>query len=126
MLKYAQLNAENVVVAISFLSGEVVDDNMILINDVEVELLSTYNRETREFTPPEPQLQPEPTEPIDVKLDRIETQIQTDNVTQFDVLATVYEEMTVNNITQFDVMATMYEEIMALREEVTKLKGGTN
>lgn len=55
MFKYAQLNEENIVVGISDLSGEVIADNVILINGLEVEVGSTYNHETGEFTPPEPQ-----------------------------------------------------------------------
>lgn len=55
MFKYAQLGNKNVVVGISQLSGEVISDNMILLNDVKVELGSTYNRTTGEFTPPESQ-----------------------------------------------------------------------
>lgn len=61
MFKYAQLNNENVVIGISQLGGEVVADNMILINDLVVEQGSTYNPATDEFTPPEPQPIPEAT-----------------------------------------------------------------
>lgn len=60
MFKYAQLNNENIVVGISYLSGEVLDENMILTGEIDVELGSTYNRETGGFTPPEPQPIPEP------------------------------------------------------------------
>lgn len=54
MFRYAQLDSNNVVVAISNLGGEVIADNMILINDLEVELElgSTYDRTTNTFTPP--------------------------------------------------------------------------
>lgn len=59
MFKYAQLSDENVVIGISELSGEVIADNMILINDLDVNTGSMYNRTTGEFTPPEPQPNPE-------------------------------------------------------------------
>lgn len=55
MFKYAQLNDQNIVVGISQLSGEVVADNLILINEAEVELGSIYEPVTKIFTPPKPQ-----------------------------------------------------------------------
>lgn len=63
MFEYAQLDAGNVVVGISQLSGEVAANNMIFIADKEVALGSSYNRETGEFTAPtihEP-IEPQPT-----------------------------------------------------------------
>lgn len=60
MFEYAQLDAGNVVVGISQLSGEVAANNMIFIADKEVALGSSYNRETGEFTAP---TIPEPVEP---------------------------------------------------------------
>ncbi|MDM5250319.1 hypothetical protein [Lysinibacillus sp. G4S2] len=60
MFKYAQLNINNVVEGISYLSGEVVADNMILVNDKDVELGSTYDAKTGDFTAP---VAPEPIEP---------------------------------------------------------------
>lgn len=74
MFKYAQLNDENIVFAISDLAGEVSASNMILIADLDVELGSTYNRTTGEFTSPEPQ--PEPTPTIEEKI-LAENQYQT-------------------------------------------------
>ena len=59
MYRYAQLNNENLIIGISYLSGEVLADNMILINELDVELGMTYNRETGEFAPSEPQPEPE-------------------------------------------------------------------
>lgn len=59
-MRYAELNSENVVIAISDLHSKEKADNLILINDLEVELGSTFNRTTGEFTPPEPQPTPEP------------------------------------------------------------------
>lgn len=54
MFKYAQLNNDNVVEGISYLSGEVVADNMVLVNDIEIELGSTYDAKTGKFTATEP------------------------------------------------------------------------
>lgn len=75
-MKYAQLNDENVVIGISQLSGEVVADNMILINDNDVELGSTYNRTTGEFITLEPQPEPKPTPTIEEQI-LAENQYQT-------------------------------------------------
>lgn len=131
-LVYAQLNSEDLVIGISHLKDETGSNDMILINE-EVQLFSKYNRITGEFTPPAPlpqpdtsTPQPDPTETIEEKLTRLEQMIQTDNLTTFDVLATMYEEIGTNTMTQFEVMATMYEEILGLREEMAQLKGGTN
>lgn len=52
MFKYAQLDSNNVVKGISLLSGEIVAEDMILINDMDVVLDSIYNPETGEFTAP--------------------------------------------------------------------------
>ena len=52
MFKYAQLDSNNVVKGISLLSGEIVAEDMILINDMDVVLESIYNTETGEFTAP--------------------------------------------------------------------------
>lgn len=58
MFRYAQVNDDNIVIGISQLSGEVDNDNMVLINDLKVVMGSTYNRQTGEFTAP---VIPEPT-----------------------------------------------------------------
>ena len=99
-MRYAQLNDENVVISISQLSGEEVDENLILINELDVLLGSTYNRETGEFTPPESQNGPEqpaepvqPIETIEEKLARMERQIEEQSIVQLEVLATIYEEL---------------------------------
>lgn len=74
MFKYAQLDDENRVIGISYLKGEVVADNMILINDLEVMMWSTYDRSTGEFTPPTQQ----PTETPSIEEQILaETQYQT-------------------------------------------------
>lgn len=50
MNNYAQINESSIVVAISSLSGEVFDENMILIETPNENLLGkTYNIETGEF-----------------------------------------------------------------------------
>lgn len=59
MFIYAQLSEKNIVISISHLSGEVIAENMILINDLDVQLGSTYNRTTDEFAMPESQPEPE-------------------------------------------------------------------
>ncbi|MGE6513384.1 hypothetical protein [Lysinibacillus sphaericus] len=62
MFKYAQLNNDNVVEGISYLSGEVVATNMILVNDIEVGFGSAFDAKTGEFTAPEPTpIEPQPT-----------------------------------------------------------------
>ena len=71
MFVYAQLNHDNVVIGISQLSGEVDADNMILINDIEIDMGSTYSRETGVFTAP---IIPEPT-PIEPQIDEIQAKI---------------------------------------------------
>ena len=76
MFKYAQLSSENVIIGISQLSGEVIADNMILINSLEVKLGSTYNPATGEFTPPDPQPEPEPLPTIEEEI-LVETRYQT-------------------------------------------------
>ena len=75
-MKYAQIDDENIVIGISQLSGEVIADNMILNNDLEVELGSTYNRETDKFIPPELQTEIEPQPSIEEEI-LIETRYQT-------------------------------------------------
>lgn len=79
MVKYAQLNDEYVVIGISQLSGAVIADNMILIDDLDVGLGSTYNRETGEFSPPEPHPNPEPKATIEEVAEEtlLETKYQT-------------------------------------------------
>ena len=67
MYIYAQLNDENIVMAVSQLSGEVDAPNMIQIDSFDHNLLGKrYNAKTGEFEevlqqPPEPE-SPEPTE----------------------------------------------------------------
>lgn len=76
MFNYAQLNDEDTVIGISQLKGEVIADNMILINDLEVKMWSIYDRNTGEFTLPTPQ--PEPTETPSIEEQILaETQYQT-------------------------------------------------
>ena len=51
---YAQINEVNKVIGISILSGEVIKDNLILIEEYNTKLLGKiYNLETEEFEPPE-------------------------------------------------------------------------
>lgn len=73
MFRYAQVNGDNIVIGISQLSGKVDVDNMILINDLDVELGSTYDRETSKFTAP---VIPEPL-PVEQKPTLEEMQAQT-------------------------------------------------
>ncbi len=73
MFKYAQLDSNNVVKGISLLSGEIVAEDMILINDMDVVLESIYNTETGEFTAP---VIPDPT-PIEAPPTVEEMQAQT-------------------------------------------------
>ena len=50
MHNYAQINEYGVVISVSSLSGSVLDENMIPIQNPDERLLGkTYNRETGEF-----------------------------------------------------------------------------
>lgn len=60
MYRYANLDDNNVVFAVSILHTVVSSEKLILTDDLNVVEGSTYNRTTGEFTPPEPQPVPEP------------------------------------------------------------------
>lgn len=50
MFNYAQLDENDVVICVSFLSGEVISDRMIKLDLYDLSLIgSHYNRETGEF-----------------------------------------------------------------------------
>lgn len=67
MHTYAQLSENNTVIGVSQLSAEDDRNDMVLINDLEVKIGSTYNGETGEFTAPN---RPEPI-PIEPQIDEI-------------------------------------------------------
>ena len=53
MFNYAQLDENDVVICVSFLSGEVISDRMIKLDSYDLSLLGQrYNRETGEFECP--------------------------------------------------------------------------
>lgn len=80
MFNYAQLNDENIVIGISQLTGEVVADNMILINGMDnVDSGDVYDPFTQTFSPPTPLPEPEPKASIEEIAEEtlLETKYQT-------------------------------------------------
>ena len=71
MYKYAQINSENICFAVSYLSGEVIANDMIRLSAEDEPLGKKYNNGTWEELPPQPTPEPEPTQ-----LDRIEANTQ--------------------------------------------------
>ena len=67
MFKYAQIDNDNICFAVSYLSEEVIADDMIRLSEEDEPLGKKYNNGTWEELPPRPQSEPEPTQ-----LDRIE------------------------------------------------------
>lgn len=62
----------------------------------DVEIGMSYNEETKQFHNPERENQETPAPKVETseeKLDRLEKQIQEDNLLTYDVLATIYEEL---------------------------------
>lgn len=59
MYRYANLDKNNVVFAISILHSEKTAEGLILTNDLRVVEGFIYNPETQTFSPPEPQPNPE-------------------------------------------------------------------
>ena len=71
MFKYAQIDSNNICFAVSYLSGEVIADDMIMLNEEDEPLGKKYNNGTWEELPPQPAPEPEPSQ-----LDRIEANTQ--------------------------------------------------
>ena len=71
MYKYAQIDSNNICFAVSYLSGEVIADDMIMLNEEDEPLGKKYNNGTWEELPPQPAPEPEPSQ-----LDRIEANTQ--------------------------------------------------
>ena len=104
MYIYAQLNAEDIVVGISQLSGELLADDMILINNMDIDSGYLYDRVSGTFTEPvdsEPDL---PVETMEEKIARLESTTE------------------LNSLITIDAVLGVYEEVLALREEVAELK----
>lgn len=74
MYKYAQINSENICFAVSYLSGEVIADDMIMLNEEDEPLGKKYNNGAWEELPPQPAPEPEPSQ-----LDRIEEAVTAKN-----------------------------------------------
>jgi hypothetical protein len=77
------------------ISVKTVGNNYVLgTNDIETNLgeVGQIQQADGSFTNPEPVFV-EPVETLEQKMDRLEQQRQSDNLTQFDVLATIYEEL---------------------------------
>lgn len=62
MYKYAQIDSNNICLAVSYLSGEVIADNMIRLLEADEPLGKKYNNGTWEELPPQPAPEAEPTE----------------------------------------------------------------
>lgn len=87
--RYAQIDKDGNILSDSLLSGEVKADNMIPI-EAEFNLFNKkYNLETEQFEEVEPTtpITPQPT------LEEQVAQLQEQNLTLMDALATIYEEL---------------------------------
>lgn len=71
MYKYAQIDSENICFAVSYLSGEIIADDMIRLSAEDEPLGKKYNNGIWEELPPQPEPEPEQSQ-----LDRIEANIQ--------------------------------------------------
>jgi hypothetical protein len=94
---YAQLNENNICVGVSMLSGVINEPDCVEIDGDNYDdyVGRKYENGTwsaEKFLPPTPVLQ----ETLEQKIDRLELQRQSDNLTQFDVLATIYEELLIS------------------------------
>ena len=90
MYKYAQINSENICFAVSYLSGEVIADDMIRLSEEDEPLGKKYNNGTWEEVP---KPKPEPTELEKTQLDIIQenTEKLLVNESALDVLLGVNE-----------------------------------
>ena len=104
---YAQINKENICVGISSLSGEVIDESLIEIENYDLSILGKkYNNGVWEEVPKEP-IVPEEPQPTNAELKENQLAIM-------EAIATQYEENTENRLSDLEVQATMYEAILEL------------
>jgi hypothetical protein len=81
-----------------------------------------YDKNTGQCYPPEePGPQPEPEKSVTEIAKEIQDKQKNDILIQYDVLATVFEDLETNDLIKFEVMATMFEAIIDLEEKVQTL-----
>ena len=93
MYFYAQLNDENICIGVSALKEEIVGADMVEIESLDYDCL-WRKYENGEWS--EEKYEPEPVEPeetIEEKLNRMEQDFQETKLIQYDVLATIFEEI---------------------------------
>lgn len=106
MYVYAQINEDNICIAVSQLSGLVDSPNMIKLNTYDLSILGRkYNNGVWEEVP-QPEPKPEPT---------INTLAET-QLTIMEAIADQYEQNLDNRLNDMEVQATIYETILALGE----------
>lgn len=106
MYVYAQINEDNICIAVSQLSGLVDSPNMIKLNTYDLSILGRkYNNGVWEEVPqPEPKSEP-----------TINTLAET-QLTIMEAIADQYEQNLDNRLNDMEVQATIYETILALGE----------
>lgn len=87
MKRYILLDIDNKVIGIRN-GSEIVDGEI----QSDIGELEQIRQPDGSFVTPEP-TQTEPVETLEQKLERLETQITEENLMQFEVLATIYEEL---------------------------------
>ena len=88
---YAQIQ-NGIVIGISQLSGQVIQENLINITDLTEKptLGSLYDKKTGVFSPPKVE-DVVPFESLEEKVSRLEQMVTDGNIEQYDVLASIYE-----------------------------------
>ena len=115
---YAQINDENICMAVSNLSGEVSADNLIPLEVFDASILGKkWTGDGWEDVPqPEPEPEPEPTQ-----LDKIEEQVYSNNDNSLiimEAMADQYEQTEEYRLNDMEVQATIFESVLALSEGV--------
>lgn len=106
MYAYAQINEDNICIAVSQLSGLVDLPNMIKLSNYDLSILGRkYNNGVWEEVP-QPEPKPEPT---------INTLAET-QLTIMEAIADQYEQNLENRLNDQEVQATIYEAVLALSE----------
>lgn len=106
MYVYAQINENNMCIAVSQLSGLVDLPNMIKLNSYDLSILGKkYNNGVWEEVP-QPEPKPEPT---------INT-LAENQLNIMEAMAEQYEQGLDNRLNDMEVQATIYETILALGE----------
>lgn len=114
MYVYAQINEDNICVAVSQLSGLVDLPNMIKLDSYDLGVLGKkYNNGIWEEVPwTEPKTEP-------TQLDNIEKQVSINNDNNLiimEAMADQYEQNLENRLNDQEVQATIYEAVLALSE----------